>query len=194
MKKNGPIIIFAGVFDPVHNGHIAAAQTALDQYGSKLVLLPERKPWHKHGSTSYQHRLAMLRLAVADKPNMEVFDYPEEKMTIKGTFTWLAQQYPNQDFAWLIGSDVAQFIGLWQDIDMLDQYRVVRIIVAQRDGDKPVTRIANLPENVSVSSLQTSYKNCSATRIRSGELEMENALHPEVVRYCRTENLYTSSW
>ena len=67
--------IFGGTFDPVHLGHLIVATElrhalALD----RLLFVPAGRPPHKSALdiAADDHRLAMLRLAVADTPELEV--------------------------------------------------------------------------------------------------------------------------
>ncbi|MCF8209421.1 MAG: adenylyltransferase/cytidyltransferase family protein, partial [Rhodoferax sp.] len=53
--------IFGGAFDPPHQGHIAVAQTALNQLQLDLLhVIPTGSAWHKERSlTGAEHRLEM---------------------------------------------------------------------------------------------------------------------------------------
>ena len=59
--------IYGGTFDPIHRGHITAAQAAAQQLGLDLLLLiPASIPPHKDlpaGSATAEQRLEMTRLA-----------------------------------------------------------------------------------------------------------------------------------
>ncbi|HEX6161991.1 MAG TPA: nicotinate (nicotinamide) nucleotide adenylyltransferase [Vicinamibacterales bacterium] len=61
--------VLGGTFDPIHNGHIAAAQAAQDQLGlDAIMLMPSRIPPHRQdpvGATSEQ-RFEMAQLAAAE--------------------------------------------------------------------------------------------------------------------------------
>ncbi len=66
---------FGGTFDPVHVGHlIAAAELRHVLKLDRVLFLPAGDPPHKAEQriTPATHRLAMLRLAVADEPAFEV--------------------------------------------------------------------------------------------------------------------------
>src|SRR5689334_8732389 len=67
--------IFGGTFDPVHLGHLILAEEARWTLGlARLLLMPAAQPWRKasRAVTPAEHRLAMLRLAVADDPCFDV--------------------------------------------------------------------------------------------------------------------------
>jgi nicotinate-nucleotide adenylyltransferase len=63
--------VLGGTFDPIHNGHISAAEAAQRTLGlDAIMLIPSRTPPHRDdpvGSTSEQ-RYDMARLAATDHP------------------------------------------------------------------------------------------------------------------------------
>ena len=69
--------VFGGTFDPIHLGHLIIAEDAraameLDE----VLFIPAGQPWFKsyRQITDTRHRLAMVRLAVADNPLFAVSD------------------------------------------------------------------------------------------------------------------------
>ncbi len=62
--------VLGGTFDPIHNGHVAAAAAAQDALGlGSISLIPSRIPPHRHdplGATSEQ-RFEMARLAADER-------------------------------------------------------------------------------------------------------------------------------
>ena len=68
--------IFGGTFDPVHSGHIASAQTLVDQLSlDTLYFMPcQQHPHHKHPGASPAQRVEMLDLALAGKAKLQVDD------------------------------------------------------------------------------------------------------------------------
>src|SRR6188508_3304860 len=63
--------VLGGTFDPIHNGHVAAAAAAQGTLGlDGITLIPSRIPPHRHdpvGATAEQ-RYEMARLAAAEHP------------------------------------------------------------------------------------------------------------------------------
>ena len=60
--------LFGGTFDPVHRGHLAFAQEALDRYKlHRIYFVPANIPPHKQHQplSPFVHRFAMLALATA---------------------------------------------------------------------------------------------------------------------------------
>lgn len=63
-----------GTFDPIHYGHLAAAEEARQQFGlERVVFVPNGQPPHKQGHAiiSGEHRYAMAVLATASNPWFE---------------------------------------------------------------------------------------------------------------------------
>jgi nicotinate-nucleotide adenylyltransferase len=66
--------ILGGTFDPVHNAHLALARAALEHLAlERLLWLPTGAPKYRAAAgTPAQHRVAMLRLALAGEPRYAI--------------------------------------------------------------------------------------------------------------------------
>ena len=65
------IALFGGTFDPIHNGHLQAAQAAARHFRlDKILFIPSGNPPHKFEGllTPFPHRFAMVSLACAGNP------------------------------------------------------------------------------------------------------------------------------
>jgi nicotinate-nucleotide adenylyltransferase len=68
--RSSMVAVLGGTFDPVHLGHLHAAQCVRRAFRpARVVLMPCALAPHKHRPrlTAAQHRIAMLRLAAAGK-------------------------------------------------------------------------------------------------------------------------------
>ncbi len=187
VKSQKRIVVFAGIFDPVHKGHLQAAKDALPR-SSMVLFAPERQPQHKHGATSYEHRLAMLQLATERYGNIGVLDYPEKRHWIEPFFTWVKEQYPEHKITWMIGSDVAEHVNEWPGIDKLKQLGVDQVLVAQRKG-MPKNQWLQV-QGVYVSYLKTRNHHMSSTYIRANIASRHTALPGSVQAYAKQHKLY----
>jgi len=71
---NGPLGLFGGSFDPVHNAHLQLGLAALETLGLAAVRwLPNSVPGHREGPrASAADRLAMLHIALADEARFAI--------------------------------------------------------------------------------------------------------------------------
>jgi nicotinate-nucleotide adenylyltransferase len=68
MKKIG---IYIGAFDPIHEGHISFAESALVTHKlEKIYLLVEPSPKHKQGVKALEHRVNMTIIGTSNNPNI----------------------------------------------------------------------------------------------------------------------------
>jgi len=71
----GSIGIMGGTFDPIHLGHLAAAEETREVLGlERIVFVPAGLPPHKPDApvAAAVHRVAMAELAIAGNPAFEV--------------------------------------------------------------------------------------------------------------------------
>jgi nicotinate-nucleotide adenylyltransferase len=74
-ERPGSVGVMGGTFDPIHIGHLAAAEEARQTLGLERVLfMPAGLPPHKPDMaiTKAAHRLAMVELAIRDNPAFEL--------------------------------------------------------------------------------------------------------------------------
>jgi nicotinate-nucleotide adenylyltransferase len=65
------IALFGGTFDPIHNGHLRAAEAAARRFRlDRVLFVPAGNPPHKTPNhlTPFTHRLNMVTLACAGRP------------------------------------------------------------------------------------------------------------------------------
>ncbi len=189
-EKGDRIIVFAGVFDPVHVGHIFIAKKARIRQ-NKILFIPERVPQHKQDVTAYEHRLRMLQIAVANEPGMEVLDYPGEHHYIKLLFSWLQEEYPGKNFSWLVGSDVLPFIGQWPDVEFMKELGIAEIIVGPRAESSPwpIKVIADVPVR-KLNTKNYTYTHTSSSWVKQDLLHRHTSLPSGVYDYIVEQKLY----
>lgn len=120
------LCLFGGSFDPVHCGHLAIAEAAVQQVGiEKVLFLPAaRSPFkteHQH-EFSDEERLAMLRAATAEFPWAETSDM--DLRLPPPSWSWrlvehCKEEYPTAKLYWLMGTDQWEQLHRWARYDYL---------------------------------------------------------------------------
>lgn len=171
--------LYAGTFDPVHNGHIAFARAAKHACKlDKIIFLPEPHPRSKQGVTPINQRIDMLRLAVAPYDTLDVHMLPDAQFTVAATLPKLRAVFGDR-LTLLMGSDVARSVPFWPDATAL--FDAVDIAIGVRANDLAPT----IPGNVTI--VPAPYANVAASLVRSG---ISKDIPPEVYEYIRTNHLY----
>jgi len=114
--------ILGGTFDPVHLGHLRMGEIAKRELKlDELWFMPSGTPAYKlesHGVSSGEHRLNMLRLALAGLPD---FTISEIELGRKGntytsdTLTELSRSCPGAHFYFILGGDSLDYLDRWHD-------------------------------------------------------------------------------
>jgi nicotinate-nucleotide adenylyltransferase len=207
--------IFGGSFNPIHFGHLRAAEEVREMLKLDLVyFVPASSPPHKpEGELApAEHRLQMVRLATKGNRHFMASDAEVRRAgrsytidTAKHFTTTLRNQA--QIFI-LMGSD--QFVELetWKDCDELVKLCSVAVHTRLRDGEMaPRVSLAALnrfgytreqdhyvnSSGQTLSFVQTTFFPISATQIRQklSNKESINYLMPgDVVDYIRRHALY----
>jgi nicotinate-nucleotide adenylyltransferase len=111
---------YGGTFDPVHNGHIAVARSAAQQFDEIVHLVPCADPPHRAApQASADQRAQMLRLALMQEPTLAL-DLREiqrggASFTIDTLVELRAEFGPQRPIACLIGADALHGLPSWRD-------------------------------------------------------------------------------
>ena len=136
------IALLGGTFDPVHNGHLHAANSAamaLDAAYVELVLAA--RPKHRSPPiASIGHRWAMLRLAVADQPRLRADDREIRRGNATYTIDTLEgarAEAQTEPIVWLLGWDAYRHLPSWHRWRDLSTF--AHLAVLKRPGaDEPL--------------------------------------------------------
>ena len=195
--------IYGGTFNPPHIGHIQAAKQAVKALGlSKLLIIPAYAPPHKAvlptNSPTAQQRLEMLRIAVADCPEIEVSDMELRREGVSYTVETvqaLKRQYPDGELVLLMGTDMFLSFDTWMRWEEILQNAALGVFYRGDKGEKPA--IARKKEELealgaNVTLVQNDVIAISSTQMRrllafrcAGEL-----LPAGVLDYIRENRLY----
>lgn len=188
-----PIGILGGTFDPVHNGHLAIARAAIGQLNlDRLLLIPNaRSPLKAAGpAASFQHRVSMLRLALADHERLQISEVEgvrgETSYTID-TLKQLSALYRGAQFVLIVGADALAEFHLWKQHEEI--CRLARIAYVSRSGSDAsansvdATRIDMPPVDISSTVIRG--------RVRRG-LPIDEFVPPAVAAYIAKHHLYSA--
>lgn len=130
--------VFGGSFDPVHHGHLIAADRAIEALGLDAVLFVPcaRQPLKANGPVGTpEQRLAMLRAATLDHPRFAVetceLERPAPSYTVD-TLRALRQRWPDRGLVLILGADAAAELPSWRAADQVA--RLAEIAVLTRPG------------------------------------------------------------
>jgi len=141
--------ILGGTFDPVHIGHLIAAQSVLESLLlDKIIFVPCAEPPHKPSEkiTNAADRLQMLKIAIASNPAFAVSTIEIDRGGISysiDTVAQLEQQHPLVDFVLIVGTDAFAEITTWKDYELL--LNKARLAVMLRGGFGLSKASASLP-------------------------------------------------
>ena len=114
--------IYGGTFDPIHMGHLRAAEEVAAELDlSRILFIPSARPPHKDGDESpvapAKERLAWVELAVAGNPlfladSIEV-ERPGPSYLID-TLESLGHRFPDEELVFVVGRDAFCEMGTWR--------------------------------------------------------------------------------
>lgn len=197
--------IYGGSFNPVHNGHIHLAGTAIEEFGlDRLYLIPSRISPHRSSSeyVSPEDRLEMLRLACKGSKYgriLRVSDYELRSERVSYTIYTVEEfrrRFPNEELVLLIGSDMLLSFDTWNRFeDILRQ--VTLAAVSREEGDMEILekKASELRKYGRVLISKASPVVISSTELRKKISKNENCscyLDKNVVQYIRSRNLYSA--
>ena len=118
--------IYGGSFNPPHIGHIQAAKQAVEALKlDKLLVIPAGIAPHKQmpgNSPTPQQRLDMLRLTLADCPQIEVSDLELKREGPSYTYETILQLrkiYPDACLILFMGTDMFLSIDTWKHPEII---------------------------------------------------------------------------
>lgn len=142
--------VFGGTFDPVHNGHVQMAAGAAARFGlQRILFVPARlSPDKSSPTTDARHRIAMLALALAGRPDwtisLEELDRPAPSYTVD-TLRAISVRYLHDELWLLMGTDALSAFDRWRE--PAEIARLARIAAFHREPFVGhALRIPQLPE------------------------------------------------
>ncbi|MEX2431415.1 MAG: nicotinate-nucleotide adenylyltransferase [Dehalococcoidia bacterium] len=194
--------ILGGTFDPVHTGHLILAQEVLWRLGlDGIWFIPTGLPWMKRDEqlTSPEHRLAMVRLAIAGNDKFHAsaveVDRPGETYTVDTLEELRAGEMPDGELLFIMGVDTLHSLHRWKRPERI--LELARIVVALRPGHGEIdlSKLAAIDptaaERVMLVHMPLMEISGTELRRRAADGEPLRYLVPDAVeQYIREHRLY----
>lgn len=195
--------IYAGTFDPVHNGHIEFARRAIAEAGlDRIIVVAEKEPYRKKPHVHWDHRQAMIERATQD---IEAVDHDygfsaelAHQYTISDVLKNAEKHYGNDnEFFFLVGSDIFEHMHQWHDVVHSAHYG--GFIVSLRDEhtkqwleDKKRIIAASQTMELNTAVVANDHPHVSSSGIRRAIArgEATSDLSSNVLQYIQIHNLY----
>ncbi len=133
MKKIG---LIGGSFDPIHFGHLLAAQGAAEQLGlATVIFIPAMQPPHKkyRHLAAFEHRYAMVKIAIRANPLFEVTDIERRRggksYSIDTIHQLRAEYGMDKKLCFIVGADMVRDLPTWRQIDELVRLCAFAVVV-----------------------------------------------------------------
>lgn len=203
MLRKSALGIIGGTFNPIHNGHLLAAEHARCELGlEKVIFVPAARPPHKEGLDILdgENRLKMVALAIEGNPGFAVSDLeltrPGPSYTVD-TLKHYQTRYPGKSIYFIMGADSLLLFNTWKEANDLAEKG--RFVVVTRPGyrfDWEKEPLASLPGSLRLCSVFLEIPGIDVSsseirnRVKNGR-SIRYMLPEKVESYIREMGLYT---
>jgi nicotinate-nucleotide adenylyltransferase len=217
IPESGRTGVLGGTFDPVHEGHLAAAEAARRALAlDRVLFVPSHQPPHRPaepGASAF-HRFAMVSLAVAARPDFVASDLELRRAGPSFTSDTLRDLRRSglaaQQIFFITGTDAFAEIAAWHDYPAL--LDLAHFVVIARPGQSfealhdrlpalaPRMRAvggepghAEPPASCAIFLVNAATPDVSSTEIRdraARRLSLAGLVAPEVERHILKHGLY----
>ncbi len=193
--------IMGGTFDPIHYGHLLAAEEACFALGlEEVIFVPTGNPYHKKGRniSSSEDRYTMVLLTTLDNPTFKTsrieIDRKEASHTVdtlREMRHWFAPC--STEFFFITGLDAFLDMPKWKEFDFI--FELCKVVAVSRPGYKRVS-LDDLPVQINKEAiilLEIPLLSISSTEIRERVADGKNIRYivPQLVeQYIYKKGLY----
>lgn len=145
--------VYGGSFDPVHFGHLILAEQCREQTQlDEVWFVPAARPPHKLDAppSSFEHRAAMLRLALGSHPGFRVDTLESERpgpSFTADTLDELSARLPDAEWFYLLGSDSLPDLPTWHEPQRI--LARATLVVMKREGF-PLLKPAEIARGIGI--------------------------------------------
>lgn len=201
--------IMGGTFNPIHNGHLAIAEGAREQFFlEKVLFIPSGVPYMKdlQAVLPIRIRCEMTALAISDNPyfalsDLEISDAEQGKNTYTfETLQKLRRMDPEAAYYFILGADSLQDMEHWKNPELIFQNCTILAAVRGAEEETPLQdnlagQIQYLQEKyqASIAMLKMEAMELSSTQIRRCIKEgksIQKMVPKAVASYIQDHHLY----
>ena len=131
--------VIGGTFDPVHNGHLIIAEELRGRLNlAEVLFVTAGQPWLKVPSplSAVEHRLEMVRLAIADRPYFKLstvdIERPGPSFSIDTITELQSQLGAGTELYFILGWDSLAELPQWREPSQL--IKMCHLVTVPRPG------------------------------------------------------------
>ena len=211
--------LFGGTFDPIHFGHLRAAQELIELlHLDRVIFIPAGLPPHKTERviTPFEQRLQMVRMAISGNDQFSFSDVenlrPGKSYSIDTVQYFLDSHHKGLELYFITGQDAFDAITTWREWEKL--LSLCHFAVMTRPGYEnkglihilPVEQASRFvydkqneifkePQGRGIYFRRTTFLDISSSdireRVRTGQ-SVRYLTPGDVIRYIASNNLYGS--
>lgn len=200
MSKIG---IMGGTFNPIHNGHLALAEAAVNQFNlDKVIFMTSGNPPHKRAKTILDAKMRHKMVAIATKnyQKFEACDYEVEKegysYTVE-TLQYLKKENKNDELYLIIGADSLHNFKSWYRPRLICE--LCTLLIYSREGYDVCKELGEFKKEYYCIAdiIKAGNINISSTNIRqriSKRKEVDGLLPRKVLEFIQRNKFYLSEY
>ncbi len=194
--------VLGGTFDPIHNGHMAVADEVRSRISlDEILFVPTGQPWLKSDRyvLAAEHRVQMVRLAIADKPYCKLSTIEIERAgpsyTVDTLFELRSKLASGDELFFILGWGSLAEIPRWKEpariIELCQLVSAPRLGYPRPDLESLERSVPGLSQRVMILDKPEIDVSASEIRERVAKGLPISELVPEAVeRYIREQGLY----
>ena len=180
--------LFFGTFDPIHVAHFQIANNLIQHNIVDrvwFVVTPVNPFKQNQIISSYEHRISMVRLAIKNYSYFQASDIEcqlESPHYTAKTLRYIKENYPNETFFIIMGSDNYNTLSMWQDSQFILKKFKICVYKREPHWSPPLSKdIVQIPGD---------YMSISSSFIRKNLSASKEYLDQKVLRYAIDYKLY----
>ncbi len=185
--------IFGGTFNPVHRGHVAAAERFIKDFGlDMLYVIPNNiSPLKISNSVSGEDRSNMLKIAFSHNEKVVVSDIElkrEGTSYTRDTVAELKAMHPDSELYLLTGDDWIDSFDKWKDYKFILEN--AHLVVAVRSGNDITASLDRLESLTGIRPLELENERIELSSSQFRAEPKKEYLPDGVFEYIEERRLY----